>query len=238
MEKIKISTNDARFEIESIRPISTNIIEIVFAGAVPEVFGDITLYNEGGFFCCTFLGYSTIYRDEGRTVYLSNDGSVYIAHEESPGLPQEPYQPTIDEVRKTKLYSVMSECYAKITSGFDVTLSAGEKEHFSLTETDQINLQAAMTAVHQGAATYPYHADEELCRLYPAEDILIIGDAAMDHKFWHTTYCNHLSTWIRRAESIEELETIRYGTELPTDLAENMAIIVSAVTGGRNEATE
>jgi hypothetical protein len=238
MEKIKIDTNDARFEIESIRPISTNIIEIVFIGGVPEVFGDITVYNGGGIECCTLPGYSTIYRDEGRTVYLSNDGSVYIAHEESPGLPPEPYQPTIDEVRKTKLYTVISECNVKITSGFEAVLSDGKQEHFSLTETDQINLQAAMAAVQQGATTYPYHADEELCRLYSAEDIIIIGGAAMDHKFWHTTYCNHLSTWIRRADSIEELETIHYGTELPADLVKNMAIIVSAVTGGQNEATK
>lgn len=236
MEKIKVSNNDVRFEIESIRPISINIIEIVFWGAVPEAYGDITVYNEGGFICSKLSGYSTVYRDEGRTVYLSNDGSKYTTqYEESPALPSEPYQPTINEIKVSKLHTVISECNLKITSGFEAVLSNGKTEHFSLTETDQINLQAAMLAVQQGAATYPYHADEELCRLYSADDILSISGAARDHKFWHTTYCNHLCTWIRRSESSEELESIHYGIELPKDLEENMAIIVSAVTGGENE---
>lgn len=62
--------------------------------------------------------------------------------------------------------------------------------------------------------------------MYSATDIITIGDAATAHKLWHTTYCNHMMMWARRAETADELEGIVYGAELPADLAENMASIL------------
>lgn len=142
---------------------------------------------------------------------------------------------TIDTLRATKLSDLSAAGNAAIVAGVDVTLSStGEVEHFSLHETDQINLSTAMTAVEQGAAGYPYHADGQLCRLYPAADILAISDAAIRHKLYHTTYCNHLLVWARRAETVEELEGITYGAELPPDLAENLAAVLAAAGGGAN----
>lgn len=116
---------------------------------------------------------------------------------------------------------ISAACNATITAGIDV----GES-HYSLTETDQINLSTAMTAIQQGAASYPYHADGELCRMYSAEEITAIASAATQHKLYHTTYCNHLFAWIRRCTTQEELKGIYYGAELPEDLAANMAEVL------------
>lgn len=139
---------------------------------------------------------------------------------------------TIDTLRAAKLAEHSATGNAAIVAGVSVTLpSTGETEHFALHETDQINLTAALTAVEMGAAGYPYHADGQLCRLYPAQDILAISQAAIAHKLYHATYCNHLLVWARRAETAEELAGITYGAELPPDLADNLATVLAAAGG-------
>lgn len=140
-------------------------------------------------------------------------------------------QPNIFESSSTKTVEISNACHDAIVSGIDVTLSDGTIGHFSLEETDQINLTTAFSAVQQGATGYPYHADGQLCKIFPAEDIITINEAATAHKLYHTTYCNHMMAWARRAETVEELEGIVYGAELPADLATNMAeILTNAAT--------
>lgn len=141
-------------------------------------------------------------------------------------LPVDPNAKTFEQMRDQCICDLSAACNAAIISGLDVELFDGTVEHFSLQETDQINLNAAYAACQQGAAEYPYHADGHLCRMYSATDIITIGDAATAHKLWHTTYCNHMMMWARRAETADELEGIVYGAELPADLAENMASIL------------
>lgn len=137
-------------------------------------------------------------------------------------------EPTIDEVRTTAETWLSEQCNAAIVAGMDVETSVGT-EHFSLQETDQINLTTATSAVQNGATAYPYHADGSLCRMFTAEEIMAVAQAATNHKLYHTTLCNHLLTWTRRAETIEEIGSITYSEEnLPEDLAANMASIFAA----------
>lgn len=134
---------------------------------------------------------------------------------------------TISEVRLDKEKEVSNSCNQAIIAGMDVETSQG-LEHFSLQETDQINLTTATNAIQQGLTEYPYHADGQLCRMFTSEEILSIADAATKHKLYHTTLCNHLLTWVRRAETKEELNGIIYSEEaLPEDLAANMVYILS-----------
>lgn len=133
----------------------------------------------------------------------------------------------ISHMEKSKESEISEACHAAIVAGVDVTLSDGSTGHFALEETDQINLTTAFNAVQQGATGYPYHADGQLCKMYPAADIIAISEAATAHKLYHTTYCNHLMAWARRAETVDELSGITYGAELPEDLAANMAEVIS-----------
>lgn len=137
----------------------------------------------------------------------------------------------VDELLPGKLAEITAACHAAIVNGCTVTVTGGSIEHFSLEETDQINLNAAYSAVEQGADGYPYHADGQLCRIYPAADINAIATAATAHKLYHTTYCNHLLMWARRATSADELTTIFYGATLPEDLATNMAQVIADASG-------
>lgn len=141
----------------------------------------------------------------------------------------EQYAPPIpQDVRLSKEEELSSTCNSVIVAGMDVETTQGT-EHFSLQETDQINLTAAHNAVVSGVPKYPYHADGKLCRMFSADEIKSISAASIQHKMYHTTLCNHLLTWARRAETAEELAGITYSADnLPADLAQNMTKIMES----------
>ena len=141
------------------------------------------------------------------------------------------------EAKANKEAEISSSCNAAIVAGMDVETTQGT-EHFSLEETDQINLTTAYNAVLSGASQYPYHADGQLCRMFTAEEITAISNASIAHKLYHTTLCNHLLTWVRRAETDLEVESITYTAEgLPEDLAANMAQVLAAATSVSEEVS-
>lgn len=137
---------------------------------------------------------------------------------------QHPDPVSLEDKRAAKHAEISAASEAAIYAGMDVETTQGT-EHFSLTEKDQINLTTAKNAVDKGAAAYPYHADGEMCRIFTAEEINAIAQASIAHKIYHTTYCNHLFEWIRRADAAE-LAGITYGAELPDDLAAHMQEIL------------
>ena len=174
-------------------------------------------------------------RENGQIVGTLTDGSEVILGGDIPGIDElflnnRP----LEEIRADKLAELSASCNAAITDGMDVETTQGA-EHFSLQETDQINLTTALSAVQSGAAGYPYHADGQLCRLFTAAEIQAIAAASVKHKLYHTTLCNHLLTWARRAETKEELSGITYSADgLPEDLAANMAAVLAASAGDNN----
>lgn len=131
----------------------------------------------------------------------------------------------LEDKRVAKHAEISAASEAAIYAGMDVETTQGT-EHFSLTEKDQINLTTAKNAVDKGAAAYPYHADGEMCRIFTAAEINAISQASIAHIIYHTTYCNHLFDWIRRADAVE-LAGITYGAELPGDLAAHMQEILT-----------
>ena len=81
-ESISINNSNSRYEIESIEQTLPNILKIVFTDTIPNQFGDIEVYTPGGTpEDCNLIGYATVYQADGQTIYLSNDGSVYVAPE-------------------------------------------------------------------------------------------------------------------------------------------------------------
>lgn len=176
-----------------------------------------------------YLG--SLYTDDGIPRYALADGAPVLRSDEEIEADR---QPNIADLRAAKTAAMSAACNAAITAGMDVETTQGT-EHFSLQETDQINLTAAVTAVQQGAAGYPYHADGELCRMFTAAEIGAVGQASIAHKLYHTTYCNHLFAWIRRA-SAAELAGITYGAELPEDLAASMQALLTQAGSTTGEA--
>ena len=133
-----------------------------------------------------------------------------------------------EEIQTEKLSSLSEICNQTIVAGMDVETTEGT-EHFSLEETDQINLTTAVSAIEQGAKGYPYHADKKLCRMFTAGEIKSIAESATAHKLYHTTLCNHLLILARRTTTTAELDKITYSADcLPPDLAENMKKVLVA----------
>ena len=139
--------------------------------------------------------------------------------------------PPLPQARAQKLAQLSAACSAAIVAGCGVELPGGSTGHISLTAEDQINLTAALAGVEGGAEAYPYHLDGELCASYPAADIQAMAQAATAHKLYHTTYYNHLAVWVRRCESVEQVQPVVYGAELPGDLAEHMAGVLATAEG-------
>lgn len=160
-----------------------------------------------------------LYTDDGIPRYKLVDGKPVLRSED------EIEADILPSLREAKHAEISAASEAAIYAGMDVETTQGT-EHFSLTEKDQINLTTAKNAVEKGAAAYPYHADGEMCRIFTAAEINAIAQASIAHKIYHTTYCNHLFEWIRRADAAE-LAGITYGAELPDDLAAHMQEILT-----------
>lgn len=180
------------------------------------------------------------YLQEEKIAFTDNNKEIQIAealkysYNGECTIEEEPDDRPLEEIRADKLAELSASCNTAITAGMDVETTQGT-EHFSLQETDQINLTTALSAVQSGAAGYPYHADGQLCRLFTAAEIQAIAAASVKHKLYHTTLCNHLLTWARRAKTREELSGITYFADgLPEDLAANMAAVLAASAGDNN----
>ncbi len=221
MERIRIGNEKKTYEIIGIRQTDAHILRIEFAGEKPAAWGDIAIITAGGVEAATLSGWETVYRDEGQVVYLSNDGSTYVAPDDPGELPQDPYEPSPEELlaaaRTAKRAEVSAACEQAIYNGVSVTLSDGNTKHFSLAIHDQINLFGKQVQLAAGAEQLEYHADGQPCRYYSAADMQAIITAAMCHVSYHTTYCNAINMWIAGCETAEEVETIFYGANVPEE---------------------
>ena len=244
MEKIKLSGSDQGYEIRSISPIAAHILQIVFADAVPETWsGDIELYTAGDVLATILTGWTTVYRDEGQTVYLSDDGSVYVPPADpEPVNPPEPYVPTFAELQASKKQEISTACEQTIYSGVSVILADGSTEHFALTEHDQLNLFGKQVQLAAGAEQMEYHSDGQPCRYYSAADMKNIVEKAMWHVSYHTTYCNALNMWISGAQTAEEIQQIFYGADVPekyqSEVLKAYLLQIASMVGDDKNATQ
>ena len=219
MEKIKITGFDDVYQIQSIRQSAEHVLQIIFCDAIPASWdGNIQIYTAGGILATTLTGWTTVYRDEGQTVYLSDDGSVYVPPADpEPVTPPEPYEPTLVELQTAKKHEISQACEQIIYAGISVALADGTVEHFALTEHDQLNLFGKQVQLAAGVDQLEYHSDGQPCRYYSAADMQRIITAAMQHVSYHTTYCNAINMWIAGCESAEEVQTIYYGADVPEE---------------------
>lgn len=133
-------------------------------------------------------------------------------------------EPKIDEpvitidMQKSKLISSMStQCNLNITEGFDMELEDGQVHHFSLELTDQLKIQALALKAKSGEIILPYHADSEPCRFYSVHEILNLNTKMEQIIEYQTTYFNSLRDYINSMTTIEELDTVTYGMEIPVE---------------------
>lgn len=243
METITINGSEQKHEIKDIRPVSEHVLQVVLNpmtpdNEIPDEWGDIAVYTQGGYQCSYLPGYGTVYRKEEKTIYLSNDGSVYVPPAESGELlPPEPYIPTLAELQAAKKAAVSAACQQAIYNGVSVTLADGSTEHFALTVEDQLNLFGKQYQLSAGIEQVEYHADGQPCRYYTAADMQAITQAAMWHVSYHTTYCNALNMWIAACETAEDLNVVFYGADIPeTYQSEVLKTYLAQIAGMAGDA--
>lgn len=154
---------------------------------------------------------------------VPDNGNVEWVEEELE--PDEPAQDaTLAEVKMRYLEKLSNDCQQTIYRGVDVELSDGTTRHFALEIEDQLNLLTLSTLIANGETMLPYHASDELCAYYSAEDILTITQAATEYKTYHTTYYNSLKNWIMSMESIADVGAVKYGDPVPSECCSDILI--------------
>ena len=207
METLRIQ--EKSYPIEDIRPEMPHVLRIRFSEEIPESFSEFTLYTEGGLLAARYQGYVTIYKREQKTIWLSDDGS-----KEGPSEAILP-ELSFEEEKRKKREELSIDAQKKIYQGISVTLSNGEKKHFSLTEYDQINLFGKLSELNSGEQKCAYHADNEACTFFSAEDMQLVIKQAMWFVSYHTTRLNALLQWTMHCRDKEELHKVFYGADIP-----------------------
>ena len=135
--------------------------------------------------------------------------------------------PNITDIQNTKNTELSNVCNQLIYDGMDITLSDSSTKHFTYTLQDQANISEMFTAVMAGATQYPYHADDEGCEIYSAQDIITIYSTLSGMKTAQITYQNQLKQYVKSLESIEDIQAVTYGQELTGQYLETYNTLVN-----------
>lgn len=138
--------------------------------------------------------------------------------------------PNIGTIINEKNLELSEACQQTIFNGIDVVLTNGETKHFSLKIEDQMNLNSLFAQVSMGAIKaedgVPYHADGEICSMFSIADFTLVANMASAFKIQQTTYCNHLMSYVRSLEDVEQIKAVTYGQELTGEFLESYNKIV------------
>lgn len=129
------------------------------------------------------------------------------------------YVQTLEEAREAKVVEMNETQQKTIQDGFNVTLSDGTVEHFTLKDHDQTSLMGLQTRVLAGDEYIPWHTSDEAehCKFYTNADMGLIVSAAMYHVTYHVTYFRDLRIYIRSMQAKKEVEEVFYGMEIPVE---------------------
>lgn len=205
--------------------IGENQVRLIFHDDIPSMkilLSGFNLVNEhNGIAQTNREAYTYLYRtyeDDPNKVELCNNNVPWIAPPEPEPQPEpEPYVPTLEEIQEAKVAEMEAVKQQLVYAGFDVTLTDGTVDHFTLTMEEQIELSALQQKVKEGVTQLPWHIEDESehCKYYKNEDMALIVEAAFAHKSWHRTYFQDLRIYIRSLDSKEAVEAVTYGMMIP-----------------------
>lgn len=148
---------------------------------------------------------------------IINNEIIEIASQEPIPNTEEEINPidveSLEFIRSSKLTEMSYACRTTIEAGFDLELR-NEMHHFSLDTQDQLNL-ISLGEMAKTQSLIPYHADGEECIFYTSEEMNEIVETATAFKIYHTTYYNALKNYINALNTVEDINAIEYGIEIP-----------------------
>ena len=149
----------------------------------------------------------------------------------------EPEPPSEEEIlaaaKAGKDSAIISAKEQIIAAGFDVETEYGI-EHFTLSASDQTMLLGIYAMVQGGLTQFPYHSVNTTsrslnkCTVYSDADIAKIATSAFGYITYHESYANMMLQWLERETDPDVVATIVYGAQLPTDLADYLAMVLES----------
>lgn len=236
-EKIQL-TNDEKYEFDDIS-IYGNVMTIRLDEKVDmtslledmSIFNVILILTRSETVCAEYHSFNTVYKkdEETNTLWLSNDESIYVAPEEpdisTPSEPEKPAEPTLEEIKNTKIEEISKACNFNIVHGAYMEVD-GEMQLFSYKPEDQSNLISALQLSIATQMSMPYHADGENCRLFTPEEITTLYVNEMTNLTHHQTYTNQLKMYIESLDDKLAVEAVLYGNELTGKYLETYNMIM------------
>lgn len=164
---------------------------------------------------------TTLYRNESLTVdgLLKAVAQGWIAIEDAIEIIGEENSTEIIRAAKRKELSVA--CNKIIEAGVNVQTNNG-LDHFNLSIEDQSNISNLFRVVELGGTEYPYQADDGVCTIYSAQEIVNIYLTAQTLITTQLTYHNALKKYLNSLEETTEISQVEYGMELPEPYAEEL----------------
>lgn len=177
---------------------------------------------------------------EQEQIYLQHNGFVLVAEDEesengysiTPDIEKweswKAEQPDpVETARETKIEELSVACNTAINAGMQVQLTDGATEPFTYGLVDQSNVSEMFNAVLLGATEYPYHANDDDCRMYSAQDIVAIYATLSAFKTGQTTYHNQLKRYVKSLTTQEDIEAVNYGQELTGEYLEAYTTLIA-----------
>ena len=195
--------------------ISPNVLQI--KGDIPFEDKGFTVSREGKNDPWNYPEYTTLYREIEGGLQFSNDGSVYVEPQEPDMVPEEPYVPTLEEIKATKKQMIYSAYNVDVAAGISVELSIGT-QHFPLSSEDReflIGKQLELSG--SDSEMISYQDSDNHCMLLSRSDMQKIITEALAYVNIKTTYRNNLCEWVDQCETKEEVENIIYGANIPEE---------------------
>ena len=118
------------------------------------------------------------------------------------------------EAKEAKIAELSQQCNEQIVTGVSVLFNDGYYHNFRLTVEDQLNIELLKTQLAAGAQQLLYHETNEVVRLFDADDIQRLIDAATKHRLYHTTYFNILKYCINNMYNTDEVNNVHYGDDI------------------------
>ncbi len=175
-----------------------------------------------GYSCYPYMDYQTLmliqkqYEENQRQTQTFDSQISHLATISGIGVETNISGQTLEELKEVKKAEINAACGQAVCNGITVELSTGF-EHFSLSQSDQLNLFGLQAQLAAGAEQIVYHADGQPCRFYPASDIAMLVENAMFHVSYHVTYGNSMKMWIESVKTVEELQELFYGANIPEE---------------------
>lgn len=202
--------------------LQENVVTLKFDSEMEVSTAGFDLYNEET--CKTDIGvgfyrmFTTIYRNDTTTAeyngyQLSNDGSIYVEPE-----PTQPYEPTLEELKESKISEMKTAEEKVLSNGIDVTISTGT-EHFPLGDKDMLYLLGLQSMVASGQENIPWHNgnESEPCKFYSNSDMAKIQETAMSFVVYHETRLRDLTRFINSLTDKDSVKSITYNTTIPSE---------------------